>query len=106
MPGLATSCKNVDDDSLAALADFPALTQFVPMDFTDAGFRHVGARRALTDLWCMYCRETGDGATSHLTGLHRLRTYYEGSTRMTDRSLELLARLPQLEKVELCLAAE
>ncbi|MCC6538499.1 MAG: hypothetical protein IT162_13165 [Bryobacterales bacterium] len=101
LAGLATSLKNVDDTSLAALADFPALTQFMPMDVTDAGFRHVGARRTLTDLWCMYCRETGDEATAHLAGLDRLRTYYAGATRMTDRSLELLARMPALEKIEL-----
>lgn len=101
LTGLATSLKNVDDASLALLAEFPVLTQLMPMDVTDACFRHVGALRALTDIWCMYCRETGDEANSHLAGLDRLRSYYAGDTRMTDRSLAALAKLPALEKIEL-----
>jgi hypothetical protein len=44
---------------------------------------------------------TTDAATGHLTGLSRLRPYYAGMTRITDRSLEILSRLTALERVEL-----
>ena len=100
LKGLAVSCKNVDDASLAALARFPALRELMPMDVTDEGFRHVGRCERLEHLWCMYCRETGDRATEHISGL-RLRSYYAGLTKITDRSLELLARMTSLERINL-----
>jgi len=98
--GLGVSCKRVDDAALSALPSFPALRQLMPMDVPDSGFRHVGRCAGLLDLWCMYCRDTGDEATKHLHGL-RLQTYYAGKTRITDRSCEILARMPSLELVEL-----
>jgi hypothetical protein len=100
LQGLAVSCKHVDDASLATLADAPGLRALMPMDVTDAGFRHVAKCRHLEQLWCMYCRETGDAATEAIARL-RLRTYYAGLTKITDRSLEILARMPTLEKVHL-----
>jgi hypothetical protein len=99
--GLGVSCKKVDDKSLAALSRFPALEQLMPMDVTDDGFRHVGRCEKLINLWCMYCRETGDVATRHLAALTRLRSYYAGNTKITDASLEMLGRLPSLESIEL-----
>jgi hypothetical protein len=98
--GLAVSCKRVDDAALATLPTFPALTFIMPMDVPDAGFRHVGRCEKLKALWCMYCRDTGDEATSHLAGL-QLELYYAGKTRITDASLEILGRMSSLEKVEL-----
>jgi ankyrin repeat protein len=98
--GLGVSCKNVDDQALATLPRFPALRQLMPMDVTDAGFRHVGRCENLESLWCMYCRDTTDVATGHLAGLSKLKTYYAGQTRITDRSLEILGRIPSLEKLE------
>lgn len=103
--GLAVSCKSVDDDALASLPDFPALTWLLPMDVPDAGFRHVGRCEQLEKLTCMYCRDTGDEATEHLAGLSRLRYYYAGSTQITDRSLEILGQLTSLEVVELSACA-
>ncbi|MGH7539074.1 MAG: hypothetical protein ACREMF_10580 [Gemmatimonadales bacterium] len=97
--GLAVSCKNVDDQALAALPRFPALRELVPMDVPDDGFRHVGRCEQLEALWCMYCRDTTDAATGHIAGLSKLRAYYAGSTRITDRSLEMLSRLPSLEQI-------
>jgi F-box/leucine-rich repeat protein 14 len=98
--GIAVSCKNVDDAALSALPHFPALREFMPMDVPDAGFGHVGRCEYLEGLWCMYCRDTGDAATEHIGGLSRLQTYYAGKTRITDRSLEILGRMPSLERVE------
>ena len=100
LKGLAVSCKNVNDDALAALPRFPSLHSLMPMDVTDEGFRHVGRCERLEHLWCMYCRETGDAATEHIAGL-RLKTYYAGLTQITDRSLEILARMPTLEKIQI-----
>src|SRR5262249_4519005 len=62
---IGIGCKNVDDDALSMLPRFPALREITPIDFTDAGFRHLGRCARLERLTCMYCRETGDAATTH-----------------------------------------
>jgi hypothetical protein len=98
--GLAVSCKNVDDAALSALPRFPALRGLMPMDVPDDGFRHVGRCAPLEELWCMYCRDTGDAATERIAGLSRLKTYYAGATQITDRSLEILGRMQSLESIE------
>jgi hypothetical protein len=97
--GLAVSCRLVDDASLAALPRFPALRQLMPIDVPDDGFRHIGACTRLENLWCMYCRDTGDVATGHIAGLP-LKTYYAGKTKITDTSLEILGRMRTLERLE------
>lgn len=97
--GLSVSCKNVDDGALSVLPRFPALKEFMPMDVPDYGFRHVGRCEQLESLWCMYCEDTGDAATEHLAALSRLKTYEAFSTRITDRSLEILGRMPALERL-------
>jgi len=97
--GLAVSCKNVDDAALSALPQFPALRQLMPMDVNDEGFRHIGRCDRLENLWCMYCRDTGDLATEHIANL-KLRSYYAGKTNITDRSLQILGRMTPLERLE------
>ena len=79
---------------------FRQLRQFVSIDVTDAGFRHVGECENLESLYCMYCRDTGDAATEHIGGLQKLRTYYAGMTQITDRSLEILGRMEAFENLE------
>ena len=100
LKGLGVSCRNVDDTSLAALARFPTLRELMPMDVSDAGFRHVGRCEHLERLWCMYCRDTTDAATRNIAGLSKLKMYYAGQTRITDRSLEILGRMASLESLE------
>lgn len=100
LKGLAVSCKNVDDAGLSTLPYFPALRGLMPMDVTDEGFRHVGRCEQLENLWCMYCRDTGDASTEHISGLSNLKTYYAGKTKITDRSLELLGHMHLLESLE------
>lgn len=100
LAGLAVSCRNVEDPALAMLPRFRALREFLPMDIPDRGFRHIGSCEGLEALWCMYCRNTGDDATQHIAGL-RLKSYYAGQTRITDRSLEILGRMSSLERIEL-----
>lgn len=101
LKGLAVSCKRVHDDALASLPTFPSLRWLLPMDVTDDGFRHVGRCTHLERLTCMYCRDTGDEATEHIAGLSRLKHYYAGQTRITDRSLEILGGMTSLEEIEL-----
>jgi hypothetical protein len=96
---LGVSCKHVDDDALATLPHFPSLQELTPIDVRDAGFVHVGRCTQLVRLTCMYCRETTDAATGHITRLP-LTYYYAGLTKITDRSLELLGRISSLEQVE------
>jgi hypothetical protein len=48
----------------------------------------------------MYCRDTTDIATEHIAGLG-LKYYYAGLTKITDRSLAILGRMPSLEQVDL-----
>ena len=96
---LGIGCKNVDDAALATLPDFPALRELTPIDFHDDGFRHIGRCRNLERLTCMYCRETGDGATEHIKGL-AIEYYYAGLTQITDRSFEILGLMDSLEQVD------
>ena len=99
--GIALSCHNVDDDALALLPAFPSLRALMPIGLEDDGIRHVGRCGNLENLWFMYCRDTTDAATAHIAGLSKLRTYYAGQTRITDRSLEILAGMTSLEKIEI-----
>jgi hypothetical protein len=98
--GLGVSCRNVEDAALSTLPRFPALRELTPIDVKDDGFRHVGRCERLERLTCMYCRDTTDAATEYIAGL-RLQYYYAGLTLITDRSLEILGRMPTLEQVEL-----
>jgi len=100
LKGIALSLKNVDDTSLSTLTAFPALRQLMPMDVSDASFRHIGRCENLESLWCMYCRDTGDSATEHIGGLKKLKHYYAGQTKITDRSLEILSRIRSLVRME------
>lgn len=104
--GLAVSCKGVDDAALATLPRFSALRELMPMDVRDAGFRHIGRCEQLEGLWCMYCRETTDAATERIAELSKLRTYYAGQTKITDRSLEILSGMTSLETLEFWNCAE
>jgi len=72
----------------------------MPLDVPDDGFRHVGRCQHLEDLWCMYCRDTGDTATEHIAGLSKLKTYDAGATQITDVSLEILGCISALEWIE------
>jgi hypothetical protein len=98
--GMGIGCASVDGRALAALPDFPALRQLVPIGMQDSGFQYIGRCSALESLYCMYCRDTGDSATAYLGQLDKLRMYYAGMTRITDRSLEMLGRLQSLEQLE------
>jgi hypothetical protein len=99
LQGFGVGCRNVSDAALAALPRFPSLVRITPIDFTDAGFRHVGQCAQLEDLQCMYCRDTTDAATAHIAGL-QLKKYYAGLTQITDVSLEILGRMASLEEIE------
>ena len=98
--GLGVSCRNVSDNALSSLPHFPALRELTPIDVQDAGFSHIGRCERLDRLTCMYCRDTTDAATEHIAALH-LKYYYAGLTQITDRSLEILSRMPSLEHVDL-----
>lgn len=100
LKGLAVSLKYVDDQSLEVLSRFPSLRALMPMDVSDEGFRHVGRCERLEQLWCMYCRDTGDGATEYIANLP-LKIYYAGLTRISDRSLILLSHMLTLEQIQL-----
>ena len=96
---LGVSLKHVEDRALAKLPEFPSLRELTPVNLQDDGFRHVGRCQRLERLTCMYCRETTDVATAHITTL-QIKYYYAGLTLITDRSLELLGQMPSLEEME------
>ena len=98
---LSVSCKNVDDAGLSALPQFPALRELMPMDVPDDGYRFIGQCVGLESLVLMYCRDTGDVATSHITGLRNLTKYFASYTRATDRTLEYLSEIESLESIDL-----
>jgi hypothetical protein len=97
--GLSVSCLNVDDDGVATLPSFPALTELMPMDVPDAGYRHIGRCDRLESLILMYCRATTDAATEHITGLGRLSNYFNSYTTITDRTPALLSTMDSLERI-------
>src|SRR5262249_49585662 len=97
--GLSVSCLNVDDSAISALPSFPALRELMPMDIPDRGYRHIGKCRNLESLILMYCRDTTDGATEHITGLPSLSYYFNSYTTSTDRTLELLSTMTSLERI-------
>ena len=99
LKGLAVSCKFVADAALARLPDFPSLKELMPMDVSDDGFRHIGSCQSLESLILMYCRDTTDVATSHITGMSNLKKYHAGFTLITDRSLEMMGRMNSLEEL-------
>ncbi|MDQ3949131.1 MAG: hypothetical protein M3282_02195 [Gemmatimonadota bacterium] len=98
---LSVSCKNVGDDGLSALPRFPALEELMPMDVPDEGYRHVGRCTELESLVLMYCRDTTDRATEHITRLPRLKKYFASYTQITDRTPEILSGVQSLEQVTL-----
>jgi hypothetical protein len=99
--GFGVGCAKVSDQALATLPRFPALRELTPIVFQDEGFRHIGLCENLERLTCMYCRDTGDAATGRIAGLKKLKHYYAGLTKITDRSLELLGGIASLEQVDL-----
>jgi hypothetical protein len=99
--GLSVSCLNVDDEGVSSLPSFPSLRELMPMDVPDAGYRHIGNCPALESLVLMYCRNTTDAATEHITGLRKLSYYFNSYTTITDRTPELLSTIDSLERVTL-----
>lgn len=97
--GLSVSCLNVDDAGIAMLPAFPALVELMPMDVPDAGYRHIGRCERLESLILMYCRDTTDAATEHITGLPHLSYYFNSYTTITDRTPELLSAMESLERI-------
>ena len=96
---LSVSCKNVDDVGVSALPRFPALKELMPMDVPDEGYRHIGQCQQLESLILMYCRDTTDAATEHITGLTKVVKYFASYNRITDRTPEILSGMPSLEEV-------
>jgi hypothetical protein len=97
--GMGIGLGQVSGGALSALPRFPALRELTPIGLGDAGFEQVGRCRRLERLTCMYCRETTDAATAHIADL-RIKYYYAGLTKITDRSLEILGAMDSLEQVE------
>jgi hypothetical protein len=97
--GLSVSCLNVDDVGISALPAFQALKELMPMDVPDAGYRHIGRCEQLESLILMYCRDTTDAATEHITGLHNLFYYFNSYTTITDRTPGLLSTMDSLERI-------
>jgi hypothetical protein len=97
--GLSVSCLNVDDEGISTLPAFPALKELMPMDVPDAGYRHIGKCDRLESLILMYCRDTTDAATEHLTGLHNLSYYFNSYTTVTDRTPRVLSMMDSLERI-------
>jgi Leucine-rich repeat (LRR) protein len=97
--GLSVSCLNVEDAGVATLPSFPALRELMPMDVPDAGYRHIGKCEELESLVLMYCRDTTDAATEHITGLRKLTYYFNSYTTITDRTPILLSGMDSLERI-------
>jgi hypothetical protein len=71
----------------------------MPMDIPDTGYRHIGKCERLESLVLMYCRDTTDAATEHITGLRKLKSYFNSYTTITDRTPDLLSTMDSLEGI-------
>ena len=69
------------------------------MDSPDAGYRPIAKSTPLESLILIYCRDTTDAATEQITGLTNLNYYFNSYTAITDRTPELLATMPSLERI-------
>jgi len=49
----------------------------------------------------MYCRNTTDAATEHITDLSRLSYYFNSYTTISDRTPQLLSGMDSLERITL-----
>ncbi|HEV7764582.1 MAG TPA: hypothetical protein VGQ76_06240 [Thermoanaerobaculia bacterium] len=98
---LSVSLLNVDDPGLSVLPRFPALKELMPMDMPDEAYRHIGRCERLESLVLMYCRDTTDVATRHITALPALKKYFASYNRITDRTPEMLATMTSLEEITL-----
>jgi len=96
---LSVSCLNVEDDGIATLPSFPSLRELMPVDVPDEGYRHIGRCAELKSLVLMYCRDTTDAATEHITGLRKLSYYFNSYTTITDRTPEMLSGMDSLERI-------
>jgi hypothetical protein len=95
---LSVSCRNVDDTGLSALPRFPALTELMPMDVPDDGYRHVGRCERLESLVLCIAGRRGMSRRSTSRGWG-LKKYFASYNRVTDRTPELLSGMPSLEEV-------
>ncbi len=110
---LSIGSRNLPDSGLSCLKDFKALRNFRTANenvFTDEAFRHIARIPNLEELRNMYClrkvendkrvQKTGDRSTEYLAEhASKLRSYRIWMSDITDRSLELLARMPALESL-------
>lgn len=71
------------------------------MDIPDAGYRHIARCQKIESLILMYCRETTDAATEHIASMATLKKYFASYTRITDRTPELLSEVSSLERIGL-----
>jgi hypothetical protein len=75
------------------------LKELMPMDIPDVGYRHIGKCEQLESLILMYCRDSTDAATEHITGLRKLSYYFNSYTTITDRTPELLSGMNSIERI-------
>jgi hypothetical protein len=99
--GLAVSFRNVGVKGLRQLSKFPRLSELVPIDIPDDGFRQIADCDQIEALNCMYCRSITDRAAEHITDLPRLRTYQAWRTQASDQTLNALSTDTTLEHVRL-----
>ena len=69
------------------------------MGISDASYRHIGKCAGMESLILMYCRDTTDAATEHITGLPKLSYYFNSYTTITDRTPQLLSSMNTLERI-------
>jgi len=104
--GIAVSCKNVDDAALSALPRFPALRNSCRWTCPTRGSVTWAGVRTSKPCGACIARRRAMRPRSISRVLARLKTYYAGKTRITDRSLEILGRMASLERLEFWQCAE
>ena len=94
---------NQSDAALQHLPNLPNLRVLLLSDgqATDDSLRYVGKLKRLETLYMWDVAKVGDTGVAHLAYLSRLKYVHISTSRITDKSLEIFAGMPQMEGLSL-----
>lgn len=94
---------NQTDEAIAWLPSFPRLRVLLLQgnQISDESMTHLAALKSLECLMMWDANGVSDIGTAHLHGLKHLKYIHLSEAKITDRSLEMFSKMPQLEELSL-----
>lgn len=95
--------ENSSDEALRYVARLPNVRRVLlsGTQATDASMVHLAELRKLEDLYMWDAEEVSDAGVEHLEQLSRLKFIHISNSRISDGSLQVFGRMPQLESLSL-----